>query len=38
MSNSPEPMKVFEVGQWISAAPTSASRARSRGSRWMAWP
>ena len=25
MSNSPEPMKVFEVGQWISAAPTSRS-------------
>ena len=38
MSNSPEPMKVLEVGQWTRAAPDSAMRAFSRGVRWMAWP
>jgi hypothetical protein len=38
MSNRPEPMKVFEVGQWIRLAPASASRSFSRSVRWMAWP
>ncbi len=37
-SQSPEPMKVFEVGQWATEAPASASRARSRAVRWIAWP
>ena len=31
-------MKLFEVGQWITAAPTSASLSRSRSVRWIAWP
>ena len=38
MSNRPEPINVFEVGQCTSAAPTSASLSISRGSRWIAWP
>ena len=37
-SSAPEPMNALEVGQWIAAAPTSASRETSRGTRWMAWP
>jgi hypothetical protein len=38
MSNRPEPMKVFEVGQWIRLASASISRAFSRSVRWIAWP
>ena len=38
MSNRPDPMKVFDVGQCTTLAPASASRAFSRAVRWMAWP